>query len=187
MLDIGFGTGDSIIHMATERVDDGTFFFGIEIHRAGLAQCIAEVANRGLQNVRLIRADATMLLGSYVPKGFFDEIHVYFPDPWPNAFRDGERRVVRSRTVKMFLDALKPGGRVHIATDVEDYARHVENTFAEESSFVLRDSEIYEPGSTLSRLRMRGITRYERRAPDKGNENIYEYVYERGGECEGEE
>ena len=107
VLDIGFGTGDSIVHMAEDVRTNGrdVFFFGCEIHRAGVAQCISEVARRDLRNVKLIRADATLLLGSHVPSGFLDEVHIYFPDPWPNAFRDGERRVVRSRIVGMLKDA----------------------------------------------------------------------------------
>ena len=184
VLDIGFGTGDSIVHMAEDARTNGrdVFFFGCEIHRAGVAQCISEVARRDLRSVKLIRADATLLLGSHVPMRFLDEVHIYFPDPWPNAFRDGERRVVRSRIVGMLKDALKPGGRVHIATDVEDYAKHVRATFDEEGIsrfFDLVDAEVYEPCSSSSRLRMRGVTRYEQRAPEKGNQRIYEFVFKR--------
>ena len=177
VLDIGFGLGDSLVFMASEHEDK--LFLGCEIHRAGIAQCLSEVASRPLENVKLIRADATMLLASHLSRASVDEIHIYFPDPWPNSFRDGERRVVRTRTVGLFQEVLKPGGRVRIATDVAEYASHVTEVFAAAGhSFMLVDKEVYQPCAS-SRLRVRGVTLYEQRAKEKGpGERVHEFLYE---------
>jgi tRNA (guanine-N7-)-methyltransferase len=182
-LDIGFGTGDSIVHMAAAYPN--CCYLGVEIHRAGIAKCIGELTAREIssERVRLVRADVLLLFERHLPAGSLDEIHCYFPDPWPNEYRDGERRVVRERTVTLFAKALKSGGLLRIATDVPDYAKHVERTLtapaAAANLFTLKDKETYEPGALTSRLRVRGVTKYERRAAELGHSHITEFLYQR--------
>lgn len=93
VLDIGFGTGDSIIGMSQQNEDK--IYLGCEIHRAGISIVLGNVSSLGIKNVRLIRADITMLLETYLTDTCLDEVCIFFPDPWPNTERDGERRVVR--------------------------------------------------------------------------------------------
>lgn len=183
ILDIGFGMGESIVHMASNDPERG--YLGVEIHRAGVAQCLGEIVRNKLSNVRLIRADVTMLLENHIPRGCLDEIHVYFPDPWPNQYRDGKRRIIRPKMISMFKEVLRPGGTLRIATDVADYAAHVEVTMASalhrgssaSAQWVLVEKEVYRPLEE-SVLRVRGVTKYEKRALElQPTEHIFEYLY----------
>lgn len=93
VLDIGFGTGDSIIAMSQENKDK--IYLGCEIHRAGMSTVLGNISSLGIENIRLIKADVTLLLEVYLTDRCLDEVCIFFPDPWPNMERDGGRRVVR--------------------------------------------------------------------------------------------
>ena len=93
VLDIGFGTGDSIIAMSQKNKDK--IYLGCEIHRAGISTALGNISSLGIENIRLIKADVTLLLEVYLTDRCLDEVCIFFPDPWPNMERDGERRVVR--------------------------------------------------------------------------------------------
>jgi tRNA (guanine-N7-)-methyltransferase len=47
-------------------------------------------------------------------------VHVYFPDPWWKK-RHKKRRVFTPEFAADVARVLRPGGRLHIATDVEEY------------------------------------------------------------------
>lgn len=83
---------------------------------------------QGLQNVRVIRADATMLFEGHVSAASLSEICIFFPDPWPNIPRDLQRRVVRLHMLDLFATCLRPHGLLRVATDVQEYADHVRTT-----------------------------------------------------------
>lgn len=93
VLDIGFGMGDSIIGMAQQNTDK--IYLGCEIHRAGISTALGNISSLGLVNVKIVRADVKMLLDTSLREKCLDEVCIFFPDPWPNTERDGERRVVR--------------------------------------------------------------------------------------------
>ena len=190
VIDLGFGMGESLLHMAANNPEKD--YIGVEIHRAGLAQCLGGLVTEGFSNVRLIRADATTLLGNHLPAVCLNEVHIYFPDPWPNEYRDSERRVIRPKMVYLLSRLLKPGGLLHIATDVADYASHVEAVMSDFTASASADSrddrklqwalverETYPPVGE-SRLRVRGLTKFEKRAKEKElTDTITEWVYRR--------
>lgn len=92
-LDIGFGLGDSIIGMSQQNKQK--IYLGCEIHKAGISTVLGNISSLGIENVRVIKADVNLLLGTYLKDRCLDEVCIFFPDPWPNAERDSERRVVR--------------------------------------------------------------------------------------------
>jgi Putative methyltransferase len=93
VLDIGFGMGDSIVGMAQQNTDK--IYLGCEIHRAGISTALGNISTLGIANVKIVRADVKMLLDTSLSEKCLDEVCIFFPDPWPNTERDGERRVVR--------------------------------------------------------------------------------------------
>ena len=129
-LDIGFGTGDSIVQMAANNPE--CFFIGCEIHKSGIGATIQKILGHpslGMSaNIKLIRADIQLLLGSHLEENSIDEVCIYFPDPWPNNERDANRRIVRDEILYMLANVMKKDGMLKIVTDVEDYAAHVRST-----------------------------------------------------------
>ena len=122
ILDIGFGIGDSLIESAADNLND--FYFGCEVMRSGVAQAIQKLAELDppLKNCKVARIDATKLIEKHINKNSLDRVHVYFPDPWINEIRDGERRVIRTQMLNLLHQTIKDDGILHIVTDVNDYA-----------------------------------------------------------------
>ena len=160
VLDIGFGHGDSLVEMAARRPADR--FLGVEVHRPGIGSALLRCAERGLENVRIVRLDALTLLRDHLaPGGHFDEACVFFPDPWFKE-KDGHRRLVRPATLDLLAVHLKPGGLLHVATDVDAYASHVASVLDADARFV----EAHR--ATDARPDWRPETQYERRGRGRG-------------------
>lgn len=158
VLDIGFGGGDELIEMAVARPDEG--IIGIEVHTPGIAR-VAAAVEAGLPNVRLVDGDALVFLDR-VPHGSIDAIRAFFPDPWPKV-RQRDRRLVRPDRVAALVDRLKVGGTMHLATDVDDYARQMEDVCAAEPRL---------EGGRVPRPDWRPETRFERRGRDEGRSSV---------------
>ena len=176
VLDIGFGLGDSLIAMASEDKAHATAFLGVEIHKAGIASALGRIRDLGLTNVKLVRADVALLFdGFLVAEPCIDVACVFFPDPWPNAERDGERRVIRRDVVDQLKRRLKSGGLLRVATDVGDYADHVRAVMANETDFRLVAECVHPPCVNVPPYRP--VTKYERRAADLGHPSVWDFEY----------
>ncbi|HEV2212563.1 MAG TPA: tRNA (guanosine(46)-N7)-methyltransferase TrmB, partial [Gammaproteobacteria bacterium] len=66
--------------------------------------------------------DAVEVLERYLGGQCLDEILILFPDPWPKK-RHHKRRLLQPEFAVLVAEKLKTGGRLHFATDWEDYAR----------------------------------------------------------------
>ena len=67
--------------------------------------------------MRVACADARLFLRDCVAAASVQAVHVYFPDPWWKT-RHHKRRVFTAEFVAECARVLRPGGRLHIATDV---------------------------------------------------------------------
>ncbi|HET6468150.1 MAG TPA: tRNA (guanosine(46)-N7)-methyltransferase TrmB [Geminicoccaceae bacterium] len=120
-LEIGFGGGEHLAALATERPEVG--FIGVEPFINGVARLLALADAARLQNIRLLVDDARLLL-RVLPAASIERVFVLFPDPWPK-LRQHKRRIVNPATVAEFARIVVPGGEVRLATDDADYARHM--------------------------------------------------------------
>ena len=64
-VEIGTGTGDQIVHAATQRPDRR--YLGFEVWRPGIAQAIVKAQHAGVDNVRFVEADAEQALRTLLP------------------------------------------------------------------------------------------------------------------------
>lgn len=108
----------------------GTGILGIEKKRAYFLRGLHNLERKLKQdNVRIINFDAHAVLLMLLPSATLDALHIYFPDPWPKK-RHLRNRLVNRDNLKMFHDRLRPGGRIHLATDHPDYAAFIERELA---------------------------------------------------------
>ena len=117
-LEIGFGKGFFLVCAAQARPEVN--YLGVEIDRGLELYVAGRIAKRGLRNVRLIRADARVLVRDYLADDVLAAMHVYFPDPWWKK-RHAKRRLFSPEFARQCARVLVPGGALHIASDVEDY------------------------------------------------------------------
>jgi len=119
VVEIGFGNGANLIHMAGEHPE--VDFLGIEVHRPGVGRALLEIERLGLRNVRLSNHDAVEVIGRQLPEGCLDEVLILFPDPWHKK-RHHKRRLLNAQFVALLATRLKRGGVLRAATDWEPYA-----------------------------------------------------------------
>jgi tRNA (guanine-N7-)-methyltransferase len=135
----------------------------VDIHTPGVGALLAEIEARGLGNVRIAVADAVELLRDRVAPGALDEVRVLFPDPWPKA-RHHKRRLVTPAFAALVASRLRPGGRLHLATDWADYA-------AQMLAVVTGCPDFDLPAGGLGpRPGWRPLTRFERQGLAKGHQ-----------------
>jgi tRNA (guanine-N7-)-methyltransferase len=117
-IEVGFGKGLFLLTaaQACPRVN----FLGIEILRKYQLFTANRLAKRRLSNVRLAHGDARHLLRDRVASACVQAIHIYFPDPWWKK-RHLKRRVFTPEFAAQCERTLKPGGLLHVVTDVEEY------------------------------------------------------------------
>jgi tRNA (guanine-N7-)-methyltransferase len=172
-LEIGFGNGESLAQQAQEQPERN--FVGIEVHRPGIGHLLTEIARRGLSNLRLLRADAVEVLTTGVSPGSLDTVQVFFPDPWPKA-RHHKRRLLQPAFLRQIHTALRPGGRLHLATDWADYAEFMQEVLREGEEEGFWQPEGPQPWP--ERPVWRPETRFERRGTRLGH-SVRDFVYRR--------
>lgn len=121
VLEIGSGTGQATAQ--TAQADPSRDVLAVEVHVPGVVALLRRVEELGLRNVRVVVADGLQVL-RHLPPGSLDEVRVWFPDPWPKA-RHAKRRLVDPSFAALVAQRLRPGGRLHVATDWASYADQV--------------------------------------------------------------
>ncbi|MDT8409714.1 MAG: tRNA (guanosine(46)-N7)-methyltransferase TrmB [Wenzhouxiangellaceae bacterium] len=119
VVEIGFGNGEALAWMASNEPHKN--FIGIEVHEPGVGRLLRRIDELELDNVRVGMCDAVELLRTQARPGSIDEIRIFFPDPWPKK-RHHKRRLIQAAFIELLARVLKPGGRLHLATDWQPYA-----------------------------------------------------------------
>jgi tRNA (guanine-N7-)-methyltransferase len=119
-LEIGFGGGEHLLHMAQTYPEVG--IIGCEPYINGVAMLVPRIAEQGVKNARVLHGDARDLL-DVLPAGSLEKAFLLYPDPWPKK-RHHKRRFVNPENIDPLARALKSGAEFRVATDIKDYVRH---------------------------------------------------------------
>ena len=158
IMEIGSGMGEATAQIAKANPEVG--YVAVEMHSPGLAALLILINQMELENIKLIREDATYLLANHIPDNSLDGIHLLFPDPWPKN-RQHKRRMVQSEFIEMVGRKLKPGGFIHIATDWQPYADWIKVRFDKSGSF---------SGGVVDRPSWRVLSKFEGQGLRKGHQ-----------------
>lgn len=112
-MEIGFGSGEHLAHMAQANPDVG--FLGCEVFLNGVGSLLRYVAEMDLKNVRIYDNDVRHLL-PLLRSNSFERISLPFPDPWPKA-RHAKRRFVGPPMLDEMARLLRDGGEFRVASD----------------------------------------------------------------------
>jgi tRNA (guanine-N7-)-methyltransferase len=133
ILEIGFGSGHSLL--AAAKAYPQYDFIGIETHRPGIGALLLSMKERDINNIRFYYADAVEVLAQCIPNNSLTMIQIFFPDPWRKR-RHHKRRLIQLSFVKCLAEKLHVGGELHLATDWEDYAKHMMTVLSQASQFI---------------------------------------------------
>lgn len=153
ILEIGFGMGDTLVEMAEQNPQKN--FIGIEVFRPGIGSILQQIHAKQLKNIRIIHHDAVEVLQNYIADNSLAGVQIFFPDPWPKR-RHHKRRLIQTAFIKLIQQKLKSQGFLHIATDWEDYAKHVKKNFVGITGWVEKKVESFD----------RPITKFEQRGKE---------------------
>ncbi len=171
VLEIGFGNGEQVEFAAAR--EPGRDFIGIEVHGPGVGRLLNGLAAANESNVRIYQHDAVEVLEKEIADAALDEVRIYFPDPWHKK-RHHKRRLIQPAFVSLLCDKLKPGGRLHLATDWENYAEQMWDVLDAEPRLLNSAG----PRGSVPRPDWRRQTHFETRGQKLGH-GVWDLVYSR--------
>ena len=174
VLEIGFGNGDALRFAASR--DPARDHIGIEVHAPGVGRLLNALDSDGVRNVRLYHHDAVEVLRDEIAEGSLDEVRIYFPDPWHKK-RHNKRRLIQPQFAELLVSRLRSGGRLHTATDWQDYAEQMWEVLDAIPGLVNRAG----PRGQVPRPDWRPQTHFETRGQKLGH-GVWDLVYDRSRE-----
>jgi tRNA (guanine-N7-)-methyltransferase len=155
VLEIGIGRGEALVAMA--EAEPATDVIGVDVHTPGIAAVVLAITNAHRVNIRLVHGDVLELLDRLEP-GVLAGIRVFFPDPWPK-LSQRHKRLIMPANLDRLVATLEPGGWLHLATDIGDYAEQMRSVCAGHAELT---------GGPIARPDWRPLTRYEQRGVEAG-------------------
>lgn len=160
-LEIGFGGGEHLVHMAATYPNIG--MIGCEPFVNGIAMLLGKIRAADVTNLVIHPGDVRDLF-DVLPAASIDKAFLNYPDPWPKA-RHHRRRFVTSGYLAGLARVLKPGAEFRVATDIPDYVRQTLEEVPQ-AGFTLQDQGATPWSDWLS-------TRYEQKALREGRAPYY--------------
>ncbi|MFV0409148.1 MAG: tRNA (guanine(46)-N(7))-methyltransferase TrmB [Paracoccus sp. (in: a-proteobacteria)] len=118
-LEIGFGGGEHMVHMAATYPEIGVI--GCEPFINGVAMLVGKIKAAGVKNVSVHPGDARDLM-DVLPEGVIAKAFLNYPDPWPKT-RHHRRRFVTPEHLLPLHRMMAPGAEFRVATDIPSYVR----------------------------------------------------------------
>jgi tRNA (guanine-N7-)-methyltransferase len=168
-LEIGFGTGEVLgaLAEANPHID----YLGIEVHRSGVGRLLLQAAQTNLKNLRIVCHDAVEVLKLSIQNETFDEVLVFFPDPWHKK-RHHKRRLIEPAFATLLADKLRNGGILRLATDWQEYAEQMRSVCNATPAL----ESLSPDGAYVERPDFRPATRFERRGARLGH-GVWDLAY----------
>jgi tRNA (guanine-N7-)-methyltransferase len=118
VVEIGFGKDTFLLEQAEAHPERD--HVGVERDPHRVSAFLRRAERRGLDNVRALPVAGELALGVCFADASIDELHVYFPDPWPKA-RHARNRLVQPWFAREVRRVLAAQGVLYLATDDAPY------------------------------------------------------------------
>ena len=156
ILEIGFGTGSSVVDLYRRNKER---YFCIESYEIGVENINNFIKENNIKDIYVFLGDAIEIIENKFPDNSLDEILIFFPDPWPKN-KHRKRRILNNFSLNMFFSKLKMNGLIHFATDHINYAYTVRGLISKYTN----KKQLFS-----TNRRYRPITNYERRGIRRNN------------------
>ncbi len=118
---VELGCADGQFSFQLARACPECFVVGLEIRETLVEANNARARREGLRNVTFAYVNLVVDLDRVFAPRSVDAFHLLFPDPWWKS-RQHKRRVVDPWMLEVVASQLRPGGELHVASDVFDVA-----------------------------------------------------------------
>lgn len=123
LVEVGFDHGRRLL--ATARENPGWRVLGLEVRAKRVVQAKERASGASLSNLLVWRMDARTVFAGVLADASVDVVEVFFPTPWWNPSLRQKRLLIDPGFISDVGRVLRPGGVLHVATDVVDYAEHI--------------------------------------------------------------
>lgn len=166
LVEIGSGTGDSLVPMAKAHPEANVVAF--EVFQPAVANTLGKLAREGVDNVRIVMADGQQGLERLFDEASISELWLFFADPWHKT-RHHKRRLVSPEFAALVRSRMVTGGRWRLATDWQDYAEWMREVLDVAPGWANEHLDADDPDSGWApRLELRPVTKYERKGLEAG-------------------
>jgi tRNA (guanine-N7-)-methyltransferase len=139
-LDIGFGAGETTIHLA--KTNPEMSVLGAEVYLSGIGSLLSRADEDSLDNISILNEDIVPFLEEKVPDDCFDLILMFYPDPWPKR-KHHKRRLLQKSFIDLLNKKLKAGGVFYFKTDWDHYFQETQKLLFENNDWkVLENNEL---------------------------------------------
>ena len=170
IVEIGFGDGEHLVHLARTRSDCN--ILGLEISSQSMDKAEAKIAKHKLANARPIHCRAETALAHLLAPESVSEFHINYPDPWFKK-KHRHRRLITRDTVDLLTSRLIRAGRLYLATDIIAYAEMAHEILARTPGL---SNQLDAPWTDSIAGRFR--TKYERKGYREGRRG-HIFLYQR--------
>ena len=95
-------------------------YVGVEYSRKKLDKVLSKAAQSGVENFRVLHADAARILHPLFPASSLIRVFILFPDPWPKK-RHHKKRLIQSNFVRQLAEKMIAGADLELRTDDHHY------------------------------------------------------------------
>jgi len=167
VMEIGFGNGDFLVHLAEQHPD--WTLIGVEIYLPGVAKAVGRLEDAGfIERTRITQLPAQFVLSKQVNEAQLDGVYINHPDPWPKA-RHHKRRIIQKDFALLLVSRLKPGGFIKLASDKPDLAEWMRDIL--DATPGLRN--VAGTGGFVPRDEDRPETKFEQRGHRQGRKSQF--------------
>ncbi len=162
VMEIGFGNGDFLVHLAEQHPD--WMLVGVEIYLPGVAKAVGRLEDAGfIERTRITQLPAQFVLEHQVAEAQLDGAFINHPDPWPKA-RHHKRRIIQKDFAQLLVSRIKDGGFIKLATDKPDLAEWMQNILDHTEGL----TNVAGIGGFIERDEDRPQTKFEERGINEG-------------------
>ena len=144
-IDLGCGKGRFLLARTGKFPEVN--FLGIDRLLARIKKIDKKAQRLGRENVRLFRVDAYYATTFLLPPESVDTYYIFYPDPWPKE-KHHHNRLFNEPFMDAVARTLKPGGKIHTASDHLPYFEEIyallkkDARFEETDTFVPSEDEV---------------------------------------------
>ncbi len=162
VMEIGFGNGDFLVHLASKHPD--WMLLGVEIYLPGVAKAVGRLEDAGfIERTRITQLPAQFVLENQVAENQLHGVFINHPDPWPKA-RHHKRRIIQKDFAKLLVTRVKSGGFIKLATDKPDLALWMQDILDNTEGL----TNVAGKGGFVERDEDRPHTKFEQRGIQEG-------------------
>ncbi|WAS93961.1 tRNA (guanine(46)-N(7))-methyltransferase TrmB [Nannocystis punicea] len=126
-VEVELGCADAEFSFARAAARADMLMVGLDIREPCLARNRVRAADEGLLNLLFGYVNLNVDIDRVFAPASVDRFHLLFPDPWVKKSHH-KRRVIEPALVASLTTQLRPGGELHVASDVFDVALEIMST-----------------------------------------------------------